>query len=177
MPPPVHMSVATRTVTHMTRTSPTFYCTECGWNAVKWVGRCSECHTWGTVIEGGSARSTRAIRPSEGRAAVRIGDITTRNTSHRPCGITEVDRVLGLGILAARAAATGLRVLYVTAEESLTQVRLRADRTRAIHAELFVAAETDLAAILGHINDIQPGLLIVDSVQTVASSLIDGLPG
>src|SRR6218665_842044 len=71
-----------------------------------------------------------------------------------------------------RAAGTGLRVLYVTAEESLTQVRLRADRTRAIHAELFVAAETDLAAILGHINDIQPGLLIVDSVQTVASSLI-----
>jgi len=193
------MSVATRTVTHMTRTSPTFYCTECGWNAVKWVGRCSECHTWGTVIDGGSARSIRAIRPSEDRAAVRIGDITTRNTSHRPCGIGELDRVLGGGIVAgaavllsgdpgvgkstlllevaARAAATGLRVLYVTAEESLTQVRLRADRTHAIHAELFVAAETDLAAVLGHINDIQPGLLIVDSVQTVASSLTDGLPG
>src|SRR6218665_348883 len=103
MPPPVHMSVATRTLTHMSRTSPTFYCTGCGWNAVKWVGRCSECHTWGTVIEGGSARSTLAIRGYEGRAAVRSGDITTRNPSHRPWGIKEVSGGLGGGIVAGAA--------------------------------------------------------------------------
>src|SRR5690606_32353655 len=76
-----------------------------------------------------------------------------------------------------KAAASGRRVLYVTAEESAGQVRLRAERTGALHDELYLAAETDLATILGHLDEVRPELIILDSVQTVSSSLIDGLAG
>ena len=79
--------------------------------------------------------------------------------------------------VASKAAAVGRRVLYVSAEESAGQVRLRAERTGALHDELLLAAETDLAVILGHIDEVQPELLVLDSVQTVSSSLIDGLAG
>ena len=79
--------------------------------------------------------------------------------------------------VAAQHARAGARTLYVTGEESAAQVRLRADRTGGIHDELYLAAETDLATILGQVDATRPELLIVDSVQTVSSSLSDGLPG
>src|SRR5690606_451365 len=117
----------------------------------------------------------------------------------RSSGIAEFDRVLGGGIVpgaaillsgepgvgkstlllevAARAARGGRRVLYASAEESQAQVRLRAERTGALHDELYLASETDLATILGHIDEVRPQLVIVDSVQTVSSSLTDGAAG
>ena len=73
--------------------------------------------------------------------------------------------------VASRAAATGQKVLYVSAEESVSQVRLRAERTGALQPSLYLAAETDLATILGQIDAVKPQLVIVDSVQTVASSM------
>ena len=79
--------------------------------------------------------------------------------------------------VAARTAAAGRRVLYVSAEESLGQVRLRAERTGALNDELYLAAETDLATVLGHVDETGPDLLVVDSVQTVSSSLVDGSAG
>ena len=79
--------------------------------------------------------------------------------------------------VASRAARHGLRVLYVSAEESASQVRLRAERTGALDDELYLAAETDLATILGQVDAVQPELLIVDSVQTVSSALSDGAAG
>jgi len=79
--------------------------------------------------------------------------------------------------VASKAAAAKSRVLYVSAEESVSQVRLRAERTGALQPELYIAAETDLATILGQIDAVKPDLVIVDSVQTVASSLSDGLAG
>ena len=79
--------------------------------------------------------------------------------------------------VASRVAARGMRVLYISAEESASQVRLRAGRTGALQQELFIAAETDLATVLGQIDRTDPQLVIVDSVQTVSSSLIDGLAG
>lgn len=117
----------------------------------------------------------------------------------RPTGIGELDRVLGGGIVpgsvtllsgepgvgkstmllevAARAARQGQRVLYVTAEETAAQVRLRAERTDTIAPGLLLVAETDLASVLGHIEACEPQLLILDSVQTVASAEVDGQPG
>jgi DNA repair protein RadA/Sms len=113
--------------------------------------------------------------------------------------VPELDRVLGGGLVpgaavllagepgvgkstlllevAAQSARSGLRTLYVTGEESVSQVRLRADRTRGVHHELFLAAETDLGAVLSHINEVDPQLLVVDSVQTIGASDIDGVPG
>jgi len=187
----------------MARTQSNFRCTECGWSTLKWAGRCGECQAWGTVIEAGestgSLKAVKAVRVPDARAARSIVDIESDSVAHWPSGINEFDRVLGGGIVpgatillsgepgvgkstlllevASRAAAGGARVLYVTAEESVNQVRLRAQRTNALQPSLFLAAETDLATILGQIDQVQPQLLIVDSVQTVSSSLSDGLAG
>lgn len=182
---------------------PAFVCTECGWTTSKWVGRCGECQQWGTVQEQaaktGILRQVSPIAPGADRAARRITDITTTETPRRTSGVAEFDRVLGGGIVpgaaillsgepgvgkstlllevAAQAARGGRRVLYASGEESQAQVRLRAERTGALHEELFLASETDLATILGHIDEVSPELVIVDSVQTVASSLSDGAAG
>jgi DNA repair protein RadA/Sms len=187
----------------MARPTPNFHCTECGWTSIKWVGRCGECQTWGTVIDrsenAGTGRALKAVTISDARAARPITEIGAESVAHWPSGISEFDRVLGGGIVpgaaillsgepgvgkstlllevASRAAATGQRVLYVSAEESVSQVRLRAERTGALQPTLYLAAETDLATILGQIDQVQPHLVIVDSVQTVASSLSEGLAG
>ncbi|MDO7882691.1 DNA repair protein RadA [Salinibacterium soli] len=182
----------------MARPTTSFRCTECGWSSIKWVGRCGECQQWGTVVDTSEPTvRVAAVRPStEARSITEIG---AEAVAHWPSGIAEFDRVLGGGIVpgaaillsgepgvgkstlllevASRAASEGQRVLYVSAEESVSQVRLRAERTRALHPELYLAAETDLATILGQIDQVQPQLVIVDSVQTVSSSLTDGLAG
>ena len=186
----------------MARPTSSYACSECGWTSVKWVGRCAECQAWGTVVERGIV-SVASARIAEGREARPITDLRTESVAHWPSGIAEFDRVLGGGIVpgaaillsgepgvgkstlllevASRAARTGARVLYVSAEESASQVRLRAERTGALaHVgadELYLAAETDLATILGHVDAVRPGLLIVDSVQTVSSSMSDGAAG
>jgi DNA repair protein RadA/Sms len=186
----------------MARVSTTFRCTECGWSTSKWVGQCGECQQWNTIVDfsnGNTSRSIEAARIGEGRAAQPITEIGTESVAHWPSGIAEFDRVLGGGIVpgatillsgepgvgkstlllevASRASARGQRVLYVSAEESVSQVRLRAERTGALQPTLFLAAETDLATILGQIDSVKPNLVIVDSVQTVASSMSDGLAG
>ena len=79
--------------------------------------------------------------------------------------------------VAAQSARAGRRVLYASAEESTAQVRLRAERTGALHDDLYLAAEVDLATILGHVDEVRPELLIVDSVQTVSSAMSDGMAG
>ena len=79
--------------------------------------------------------------------------------------------------VAAQTARGGLRTLYVTGEESAAQVRLRADRCRGVHPGLFLAAETDLGAVLSHVDAVRPQLLVVDSVQTISAAGVDGVPG
>lgn len=186
----------------MARVTSTFRCSECGWSTTKWVGQCGECQQWNTIVDvsgGAPSRTVAAARVGEGRAAQPITEVGAEAAAHWPSGIAEFDRVLGGGIVpgatillsgepgvgkstlllevASRAAATGQKVLYVTAEESVSQVRLRAERTGALQPSLYLAAETDLATILGQIDAVKPQLVIVDSVQTVASSLSDGLAG
>lgn len=183
-----------------TQQRPTFRCTECGWSTVKWVGRCGECQAWGTVSEVGATttvRTTSAARPAV--AAQPIAEVDVDTARARPTGVGELDRVLGGGLvpgavvlmagepgvgkstllldLAGRAARAGRTVLYVTGEESEGQVRLRADRIGAIADTLLLASETDLAGVLGHVEQAEPDLLVLDSVQTVASAEVEGAPG
>jgi DNA repair protein RadA/Sms len=182
----------------LARERPAFRCSECGWTTGKWVGRCGECQAWGTVLDA-SSPTVRTTTPGPVTAPARpIADVDVEAARSRPTGVSELDRVLGGGLVpgsvvllagepgvgkstllldvAARFAESG-RALYITAEESAAQVRLRADRIGALHDDLYLAAETDLAAVLGQIDDVKPDLLVVDSVQTVASAEIDGSPG
>ena len=182
------------------RSTPAYACTECGWTTAKWVGRCGECQQWGTVEEQGAKPASRRVASLVPRSAARpITQVTTSESPRRASGVGEFDRVLGGGIVpgaavllsgepgvgkstlllevAARAAREGRRVLYVSAEESVAQVRLRAERTNALHDDLFLASEVDLGTVIGHIDQVEPELVIVDSVQTVASSEQDGAAG
>ncbi|MGB9375933.1 MAG: DNA repair protein RadA [Mycobacteriales bacterium] len=187
-------------VTKSARERPTFRCDECGHAAGKWLGRCPECQAWGSVVEIG-AQST-AARLTAGPVtdqARPIADVDVAVARSLPTGVGEFDRVLGGGLVpgsvlllagepgvgkstlllsvAKRYAAGGRPALIVTGEESAAQVRLRADRTDSVHDDLFLAAETDLGAVLSHIDAVKPGLLVVDSVQTIGSALVDGAVG
>ncbi|MFE0193141.1 DNA repair protein RadA [Streptomyces sp. NPDC058989] len=179
---------------------PSYRCTECGWTTAKWLGRCPECQAWGTVEEFGGTPAVRTTAPGRvTTAALPIGQVDGKQAAARSTGVDELDRVLGGGLVpgavvllagepgvgkstllldaAAKAASDAHRTLYVTGEESASQVRLRADRIGAINDHLYLAAETDLSAVLGHLDTVKPSLLILDSVQTVASPEIDGAPG
>ncbi len=182
-----------------TTTRPAYKCTECGWTSGKWVGRCGECSTWGSVVEEGAPKlaSMRSSVPVS--KAVRIGDVSADAAARTLTGVGELDRVLGAGVVpgavlllagepgvgkstlllevAARWAKAGRRTLYVTGEESAAQVRLRADRTDALADELYLAAETDLGTVLGHIEEVAPSLMVLDSVQTIGTAEADGSPG
>lgn len=177
----------------------TFRCSECGWSALKWAGRCGECQAWGTVSDVGAVpvRTVAAVTPI--RPAQPIGDVDTRHASAVPTGVAELDRVLGGGLVpgavvlvagepgigkstllldvAARAARAGRDVLYVSGEESAAQVRSRAERIEAMARSLYLASETDLATVLGQIERVRPSLVVVDSVQTIASGEIEGSAG
>jgi DNA repair protein RadA/Sms len=175
-------------VTPRTRTARGGYrCVECGHLAAQWVGRCASCQAWGSLEEAAPVAAAPARKRVAAGAptapARRIADVALDAARSRPTGVSELDRVLGGGLVpgsvvllagepgvgkstlllevAAKAASTG-RVLYVTGEESAGQVRLRAERTGAVHDELYLAAESDLGAIVGHIDELRPDLLVVD---------------
>src|ERR687889_1562508 len=182
-----------------TATRPTHRCTECGWTTGRWVGRCGECQTWGSVVEAGAPQLTQVTSSVPTRKAVPIGEVSADLAARTLTGVGELDRVLGDGLVpgavvllagepgvgkstlllevAARWAKAGRRTLYVSGEESAAQVRLRAGRTSALADELFLAAETDLGTVLGHIEEAAPSLMVLDSVQTVGTAEADGSPG
>src|SRR6476659_792846 len=173
-------------------------CTECGWETPKWVGRCGECQAWGSVVEA-AAPVLRATATPVTRPAVPIGQVSVEASAFRSSGVPELDRVLGGGLVpgaaillagepgvgkstlllevAAQTARTRQRTLYVTGEESAAQVRLRAERTGGVQDELYLAAETDLGAVLGHVEEVKPTLLVIDSIQAISASDVDGVPG
>lgn len=170
---------------------PQFECGECGWTSPRWVGRCGECQAWGSVSERDrGSGDVVPIKPAG--TAVPITSVEARTARGRPTGIGELDRVLGEGLVpgavlllagepgvgkstlllavASRWAQAGRRTLYVTGEESASQVAARAGRTGCATEELLLAAESDLATILGHVEQVHPELLVVDSIQTVTGA-------
>ncbi|MGO9384784.1 MAG: DNA repair protein RadA [Mycobacterium sp.] len=179
-----------------------YRCSECRHVTPKWVGRCQECGTWGTVDEvavlsavGGGRRAGLA----SASRAVPISSVEPDISRHRSTGIAELDRVLGGGVVpgsvtllagdpgvgkstlllkvAHRWAQSGRRALYVSGEESAGQIRLRADRIGCAGDEVYLAAESDLHTVLDHIATVRPALVIVDSVQTMSTTEADGVAG
>jgi DNA repair protein RadA/Sms len=176
----------------------TFACTECGAATPRWVGRCPACGSWNTLVEEVVERTAPPRAAGPVRPAVPVTEVAAQAGAHRPTGVDELDRVLGGGLvpgvvvllagepgigkstlllgMLARLAEDG-RVLYVCAEESREQVRLRAERLGALQRELYLSAETDLGAIRALILDTRPRVVVVDSIQTIADPELPGAPG
>ncbi len=182
-----------------------YECDACGHRPPKWLGRCPECGEWGSIVDStggtGAPAALRAITPrTPAQPARPIATISAEPARYRPTGVPELDRVLGGGLVpgavvllagepgvgkstlllevAQQWAVTGTGTsLVVSGEESASQVRLRAERLGALHERLYLAAETDLEALLGHLDAVRPDLLVVDSVQTISAPGTDGVPG
>lgn len=183
---------------------PIHTCTECNYVSPKWLGRCPECGSWGTFQESTPASPAAAttsapqgLTPSS--PAQPMTKITASATRTQKTGISELDRVLGTGIVpgsvvlmagepgvgkstlllevASRWTQQDRTALYVTAEESAGQVRARAERTGALQDTLYLAAESNLDVVFGHVKQTQPSLIIVDSVQTMQAPGVEGVAG
>lgn len=188
-------------VARTSKARPLYRCSECGNTLAKWVGRCPECGSWaGMDPVAESAAPPNGLRPAApARPAVPISSIASGCARPQPTGVAELDRVLGGGVVpgsvtllagdpgvgkstlllevAHRWALAGRRALYVSGEESGGQIRLRAERTGCSHDEIFLAAESDLQTVLGHIEAVRPTLVVVDSVQTIVAADTDGVAG
>jgi DNA repair protein RadA/Sms len=182
----------------MAKSRVEFVCEECGSSAPQWSGKCAACGAWNSLHEGkvpvASASSVMLIEP-----AVPVYEVDMAEWEARPTGIDELDRVLSGGLVpgsvtlvggepgvgkstlltqvAAAVAHAGGRVLYVSAEESSQQVRLRAERLDALAPRLWLAAEVSLPHIVGHLDAVRPDVVIVDSIQTVHDPDLGSAPG
>lgn len=191
----------------MPKGSPGYECSACGAGFPKWTGKCARCGEFGTVAEANAAVAARRSVGMRGglvagtvtRPAQRMRDVSTSDAPRMRTGIGELDRVLGGGLVAGQCvvvagppgvgkstlllsaadavARTGRTVLIVSGEESAEQIAVRARRTAADAETLLVADETDLSAVIAHVEQTDPDLLIVDSIQTIASPDIDGRAG
>lgn len=190
----------------MARQSTTHVCTECGAHAPRWSGKCAKCGQLNTLVllapSNTDAPLTGLRTTSDAtvtRPARQITTIDSRAHDHEATGIPELDRVLGGGTvkgqvlliagapgagkstllleMAAATARLGKTVLIVSGEESAEQIKLRATRINADDPNMYIADDNDLAVILAHINDINPDVLIIDSVQTIASPDVESRVG
>jgi DNA repair protein RadA/Sms len=164
-----------------------YRCSGCDAVVAKWVGRCPGCQDWNTltaVVQGPDV--------AEGAAPIRASAAATTDVAAAPTGLAEFDRVLSGGLVPgsvtllggepgigkstlllqvlANAVAGGARALYVGAEESVGQVRSRAERLDALHDELWLVAEPSVERICAHIAELRPALVVVDSIQTVCTA-------
>jgi DNA repair protein RadA/Sms len=177
-----------------------FCCTQCGAQAPKWAGRCSECGDWNTLVEeivgGPGAKSDVPLAPTNRSGPSRIGEVRTDGSLPISTGIDELDTVLGGGLVPGSVtllggepgigkstlllqllAARDDTTLYVSAEESATQVRLRAERLDAVRPDLWLHSETSLPHVLKAIDDTQPKLVVIDSIQAMVDPELSSAPG
>jgi len=187
----------------MKKTETIFICQSCGHQSRKWLGKCPECGEWNSLVEEraqpvkkGSARSNFNLRQV---SAVQFTEIEPQDDVRVPSGLDEFDRVLGGGIVpgtlvliggdpgigkstlllqvADRLSHSGTTVLYVSGEESERQIKLRGERLRVEATNVYLLPETNLENIASEIDRLKPGAVIVDSIQTVFSSLLESAPG
>ncbi len=183
----------------MAKPKSVFFCQNCGTESAKWVGKCPSCGEWNTYVEEVVKASTSqqldfSVKPSE---PVDINNAQLEKPGERQTtNIVELDRVLGGGIVAGSLILVGgepgigkstlllqmairlpLKVLYVSGEESIEQIKLRADRIGSKANECLLLAETSLSAIINQAEKVSPDLIIIDSIQTLYSDRIEAAIG
>lgn len=188
----------------MSKRKTKFVCQHCGYESAKWMGRCPGCNEWNSLIEEfetSQKANKRGLFMNEGRIAkpLPITSITTQDEPRISTKIAELDRVLGGGIVPGSLILVGgdpgigkstlllqvsgmlsqmnHKVLYVSGEESLRQTKMRADRLGISAAQLLVLSETNVTHIADHIEQEQPKVVIIDSIQTVYQDDISSAPG
>jgi DNA repair protein RadA/Sms len=184
----------------MTKSGTTFECQSCGYGSAKWLGRCPECGSWNSFVEEKRAKGGErsAVHRGENKA-VRLGDVTTEAVPRIPTRNEEFDRVLGGGIvpgslillggepgagkstillqIARKLDQEGGRILYISGEESVQQIRLRSDRLENSAGNIFLLAESNLERILSVVDEVEPSAIVVDSIQTAFTETLDSAPG
>jgi DNA repair protein RadA/Sms len=175
-----------------------FVCQSCNFQSVKWLGKCPECGEWNSLVEE-RARKSRNGFALRDVSAVAFSEIEPQDDLRVSSGVTEFDRVLGGGIVpgtlvliggdpgigkstlllqvADRLSSASTIVIYVSGEESERQIKLRGDRLGVSAKNLYLLPETNLEKIFHEIDRLNPGVVIVDSIQTVFASAIEAAPG
>jgi DNA repair protein RadA/Sms len=187
----------------MPKSATKFVCQECGFETAKWLGRCTECGAWNSMVE-----TVVAPRPSASALAgsglvsvapIAVPDVSALAEHRRATGSPELDRTLGGGLVpgslilvggepgigksslllkvAGNIAQTGAKTLYVCAEESPQQIKMRAERLGAMEPDLYLLPATEIEAVIEQIERMRPALVVVDSIQTVSTGLISSAPG
>jgi len=174
-----------------------FFCGECGYESTKWLGKCPACGSWNTMLEQKKVSSVPSINSLTYAHAIPLADVTTTASGRVSSGIGELDRVLGGGIVpgsvtllggdpgigkstllmqtAAELTKQGT-VLYVTGEESASQLKLRAERL-GVGGDMLILAENDLSAIESEVDRVKPAYVMIDSIQTMYSADCSGSNG
>ena len=191
----------------MPKVRSVYACTSCGYESPRWVGRCPGCGAWNTLEESIAAAPEKAAapklaanqRPGTGAAPLLLKDIPEDTALRTTTGISELDRVLGGGIVegglmliggdpgigkstlllqvCAHLAEAGKRVLYISGEESARQIRLRARRLEIDPPNLYILAENALDAVETRLRELQPEVAVVDSIQTMYRPEMASAPG
>jgi DNA repair protein RadA/Sms len=180
----------------MAKAAPILYaCTECGYSSARWFGKCPSCGTFGTLVEERPAETS--AQAAAARPLLRLVDVEAEESSRIATGVPELDRVLGGGLVPASLVLVGgepgvgkstllltalrhmsaeRRALLVTGEESVAQVKLRADRLGG-SARIEILAETELEAVCATLERERPDVCVIDSIQTLYSAELGSAPG
>ncbi len=185
----------------MKKIKTTFFCQNCGHQSLKWLGKCPSCGEWNRFVEEEirAIDTTASVGIQFNEPPLPINEIIADEKERITTGIVEMDRVLGGGIVNGSVTLVGgdpgigkstlllqilhnlaekdLKILYVSGEESAKQIKLRGRRVGAFSKNLLVLVEIDLENIIRHIKEISPSVVVIDSIQTVYSSVLTSAPG
>ena len=180
-----------------------FFCKDCGYESPKWMGQCPACKAWNTmteeIVSTGKTQSTGIGARNQVAEAKKLSEINIEETDRINSGMAELDRVLGGGIVPGSLVLvggdpgigkstlllqtcrllsnSGHQVLYISGEESLKQIKMRAERLGSFDNDMELLCETDLTLISGILEQKKPEIVIIDSIQTMFNQDVSGSPG
>lgn len=185
----------------MSKKATAFFCKECGYESSKWMGQCPGCRQWNTMIEEpvSDNKATGRKTVTSGSQPVLLKDVTADNEERYETGYPEFDRVLGGGLVKGslvliggdpgigkstlllqvtrNLSVSGKKVLYVSGEESLHQIKMRADRLGKDYKDMLLLCETNLDVIYDRVLEVKPQIVVIDSIQTMYREEVSSAPG